>query len=367
MSNTLMGLMGGGGDVLSPGQPTGGGGGVGGKKSGKGNLAALASPLLAILASKMSGGELNFADAMAHLGRGFVETKSQQLHQRRQQGFDQENRTIEVAHRAVQNLNKLNPNTMAKYPRLQELANKYQQALMDDGQISPKEAGEIVQLYTVAQNDVSAAEQSQAFDTKQTEQKQGEQLQTEALSRALGQQESAPTFEGPPQSQEQLMGSANRMRSHSLLAQFAHDTPVETPYGFLKPTEHASFIRADTQAQAADARDRRAEAASKRADRALQIREGINARSIQRQEATAQYSADLQEWRMELEAAKSEAGKYGWDPEALREFEAANPRPRPEDYGLAGRQGTKRTPAKPQTGGATHRFNPATGQIEPIK
>ncbi len=143
-------------------QPPPGMMGSGGKKGGPSNWwMAAAAPIIAMLGSKMSGGQMSFGDAIAGLGTGFAGAKLHQQNQRRQQAFDEETSNIEVAHKVVAGLGKLSPEAMQKYPKLQELAQKYQESLADDGKISPKEAGEIIRLHALAQHDEEAATREQ--------------------------------------------------------------------------------------------------------------------------------------------------------------------------------------------------------------
>jgi hypothetical protein len=138
----------------------------GGKKGGPSNWwFAAAAPIIAMLGSKLSGGKdkggVDFNEALAQLGTGFGAEKLRQMTQRRQQEFEQENATMELAHKAVSQLHTLDPASMAKYPKLQELASKYSEALADDGKVSPKEAGEIVQYFQIAQHDMEKAQREQ--------------------------------------------------------------------------------------------------------------------------------------------------------------------------------------------------------------
>ncbi len=142
--------------------------GKGGKKGGPGNWwMAAAAPIIAALGSKLSGGKLSFQDALGNLGQGFASAKLGQMQQKRQREFEQEGQTIEMAHKAVQGLGKLSPQSMQKYPRLQELSQKYSEALADDGKVSAKEASEIMVLYQLAQNDMEQAgtEEGQALES----------------------------------------------------------------------------------------------------------------------------------------------------------------------------------------------------------
>lgn len=186
-----------------------------GKKGGRSNLwAAVAAPIIAALGSKMSGGQMSFGDAFAALGTGFAGEKYRQLRQRQQAEFDEGQRTIDQAHQAVQGLSKLTPETMAKFPRLQQLAQKYSDALADDGKVSTKEAADIIVQYRLAQADMASAGQAQGLEQGAEEAKAKAKAAEEAQyqTRMTGlERELPPMGEMGPETPESRQGSLSRM------------------------------------------------------------------------------------------------------------------------------------------------------------
>lgn len=189
--------------------------GGGGKKGGPSNWWAVAgAPLIALAASKMSGGQLSFGDAIAGLGAGFAGSKLRQLNDRRQREFEEEGRTIDLAHKAVQGLSKLTPETMRKFPQLQKLAQKYSEALADDGKVSAKEASQIIVQYQMAQADMASAQQGQDLEQGHQEvldkARAGEEAQYQTRMTGLERQ-LPPMGEMGPETPETREGTLSRM------------------------------------------------------------------------------------------------------------------------------------------------------------
>lgn len=140
-----------------------------GKKGRHSNWWMLAAaPIIAGLVSKFSGGEerggISFSDALAHLGTGFGAEKFRQISQERQRKFDEEGKFIQLAHKIVlEDLGKLGPAAISKYPSLQQLSQKYQDALADGKGISAKEASDIVGQYNIAKHDLENAQREQGI------------------------------------------------------------------------------------------------------------------------------------------------------------------------------------------------------------
>lgn len=135
------------------------GGASGGKKGGPSNWWALAAaPIIAAMGHKLSGGKISFGDAMGSLGQGFAHSKLQQVQQDRERKFSEEGKFIDLAHKIVlEDLPKLDKESMQKYPSLQTLSQKYQEALSDGKGISAKEASDIVGYYNIAKHDMEQA------------------------------------------------------------------------------------------------------------------------------------------------------------------------------------------------------------------
>lgn len=311
----LAGFQGGGG-ITSPGQPTSKAGG--GWKGGAGM--AIAAPLVAALVSKLSGGSMDTGTALAALGGGFLNQKLDQLKTKRQQTVDEENRMMDLAHKSVQGLSKLSQETLAKFPKLQSLSQKYQDALANDGVISPKEASEIAIQYQLAQADMAAASQEMETGTALDRNKQL-QLQTQQIQRDAKIDDFAglmPDADGV--GMEDKRGLAREMMYDQSLAQMERETPQKFSINGQQmmgtPSER---LRAISEEEQRRHQLKMEEIRERQAQRALG--------SQGRQEALATFQSDMAEWQQALQAALAAAGD---DPDLraqiINKFRQSQPR-----------------------------------------
>jgi hypothetical protein len=321
----LAGILGGGGGApMSPGQPTGrpgGGGGFDWKGAGK---MAIAAPIVAALVSKLSGGSVDMGSALASLGGGFLNTKLEQQKAKRAQTMDQENRMMDLAHKSVQGLGKLTPETLAKFPKLQSLSQKYQDALANDGIISPKEAAEIVTSYEMAKADMAAAGLGQD-ETRRSEQMTKDFEQTREL-RSQGRfadfADQMPNADGV--TPEDKMGLAKEMIWDRENAQLERETPTPMEMGgqnvMVTPAERrAELSRRETQRHNEKMEELRARQA------------GARSSAEGRQALLAQFTSDQAEWQMALQTALAQVDD---DPDLKKEImaEFRTTMPRKADY-----------------------------------
>lgn len=316
----LLSQLGGGGmagGMGSPGQPTGGGG----FRNGAG--LAIAAPLVAALLGKLSGGKVSMGEALAGLGGGFLNSKLEIQKQKKAQSIDQENRMMDLAHKSVQGLNKLSPETLAKFPKLQSLSQKYQDALANDGIISPKEAAEIVTTYEMAKADMAAAGQGQeeGLRTQQIERDATQRNQLEEKFKWENIAGGMPDAEGV--GLEDKIGLAKEMAYDDQMRDRAIKDRL-TPQEFnisgrsmmLSPSEGLQAIRQQETERHNLEMERLREIQSRRA--------GSNAG---RQEAVAAYQSAQSEWQMGLQAALATVDD---DPELkaqiINDFRATQPK-----------------------------------------
>ena len=130
-----------------------------------GRIAALAGGGigLGLLGSKLSGGDISFGEALGMLGKGVADERFENMMQKRKQAQGQHETALEMVHQKMQSLQDID---IGKYPRLQALAEKYRKALLSDSEdgslLSPKEATEILGMWTAAQGEMQQAKQDKS-------------------------------------------------------------------------------------------------------------------------------------------------------------------------------------------------------------
>jgi hypothetical protein len=119
----------------------------------------LGAGALAVGGGKSSGMGRDIGQAMAGLAAGFADKRSQYGKEKRAQTFKQNEAMLETAHKAVMSLQ---GKDLKDYPNLSKLIDKYRTAMAsqesDGSFISPKEASEIVSLWTVSQGEFGKAQ-----------------------------------------------------------------------------------------------------------------------------------------------------------------------------------------------------------------
>lgn len=113
---------------------------------------------LGLLGHQLSGGKISFGEAMGHVGKGWADQKKKQNDIVREQSRKQYDTQIDMIHDALQQMKGVD---LSKYPRLMELSQKYRDAILqgtkDGHPISPKDATELLGLWTTAQGEFGKA------------------------------------------------------------------------------------------------------------------------------------------------------------------------------------------------------------------
>jgi len=285
------------GGAGSQGQPVGSqqSGRKGGGFRGGAGL-AIAAPIVAALVGKLSGGSMNMQEALAALGGGFLNQKLTQQKEKRSQTIDQENKMMDLAHKSVQGLDKIAPETLAKFPKLQSLSQKYQDALANDGIVSPKEAAEIVTAYEMAKADMAAAGMEQQQGQRSTQQAADFEQQRKLQQGAKWQNaaEDMPDDAGIPT--EDKIGLAKEMEYDERLNALQSKTRQPFQIGdqslMLTPSEGLPAIRA----QETERHNLKLEELREKQSQRASGNQG-------RQEALASFQSDYAEWEQARQAA----------------------------------------------------------------
>jgi hypothetical protein len=299
------------GNSLVAGSPGGGlnipgnigGGSMPGKKPSSW-LALAAAPLAALIGHGLGG--MDYGEALGAFGQGFAGEKYNQLKQRRQSEFEEEGRTIDLAHKAVQDLKDIDSTTIQKFPKLQTLAQKYQQALADDGKISTAEAKEIVILSQHLQSEISQAKQSQGQDRQASNLQAQAQIQDQIKAQQLGR--AFPGTEGG--SPEELADVGMNLLDQQRLADIPELTSVklgsEERQIPMTAMQRFSLAKEEERAQRAEEAETRRQNSQERIAR-YQADTGArtDARLRMSQDAS-EFSDQLREWRDNKEAAMQE-------------------------------------------------------------
>lgn len=330
--------MGAGGGMNIPGTIGGGSMGGGGgtdfpQKKPSSWWALAAGPIAALLGSAVGG--MDYGEALANFGQGFANQKYETIKQRRKQEFDEENRVRDLAHESVMNLKNLTPEVIQKFPKLQSLSQKYQDALANDGKISPKEAQELIVFskmaeadMAMAQNDQRGATMTQDFRTRETAE---ENLNAERLGGAF------PGTEGADI--EQLRNVGQSLMDQQRIAELPELTSVgigdETREIMMTPIQRFQLAKEEERAKRAAEVERRRQETE---ERVRQSQEGAAARAergLGMREEAADFREQMAEWRDRKQAALEElaidaGGKDYIKPEDYRrvmeELEAMRPR-----------------------------------------
>jgi hypothetical protein len=265
----------------SAGQPVGGG-----KKGFMGGAGiAIGAPIVALLASKLSGGSMGMSEALASIGGGFLNKKLEDQKTKKLQGLEQENKMMDLAHKSVQGLSKFTPETLAKFPQLSALSQKYQDALANDGIISPKEAAEIVTQYQLAQADMALATKDQdtasGLADRAAQFEQGRALQSEGQWKTAA--EGMPDADGV--SLEEKMGLAKEMAFDD--AQLSRDN------------QGLAAVREERALRRQEATERHQRVMEELRERQIS-KQGAN---LGRQESIASFQSDMAEWQQALSTA----------------------------------------------------------------
>lgn len=293
--------------VMNPGQPTGR---KGGGPSNK--WALLGAPIMALLGSKLSGGQMGFKDALGALGMGYAEEKLTQSRQERQRKFDQEGQTIEMAHKAVQGLKDLHPETIKQFPQLQQMAMKYQQALID-GKLDVKEASDIVMESARMQHVLAQAQAQQGISLdeskikRETELKRG--LEQEGRMRDI--MDLFPTPESQGVDPEDWRGEVQSMLRDRDTMRLERETPVPMQIGGktfnVLPGEAATMAHQREQERVATER--------------LKLQLNAQAYQLDKQMAMEAYKDARMQWEQNRAAAIAEVGDDGEArAEVIRQF-----------------------------------------------
>jgi hypothetical protein len=257
----------------------------------------VAGPLLALLGSKLSGGSLPFSEGLAHLGRGFANTRFDMSMQDRDRKFRQEDDFIRMAHQEMQSLGEIDPEVMKDMPELQKLQMKYAEALgkeSDGGTIiTGKEASQIVALAGLARNRMGKGKELTDYARSRRQgaaQAEGRRdVEVGELETAIGAQRRGleggmnmgePLYPGAQDPGADRAG-AERMYGQRVMEPYQR-VPTQLSSGQtvqLPPTQAAMYDRYNLQAkqkqlgqQALLERMRNARAAGKRADANLDLR-----------------------------------------------------------------------------------------------
>lgn len=241
----------------------------GGKPDWKKVLAAVGAGLgLGFLGSKASGGTMSFGQAVGHVGAGYAQDRYKVMNTQRDMARKQYDQQIDMIHSALQSMQGVD---MSKYPRLKELSDKYRESLLsgskDGHPISPKDATELLGLWTTAQGDISAAKGAAENNTIKRQAIAKQQAEIEARQQLYMQ--AMPGGNGQGMTPEQA-----RMKAISDLTSNAMENeqiPINDP-------ELGKFLGGAKTARRADIRDASAKIAENKAAMA-RIQEQENAAS----------------------------------------------------------------------------------------
>jgi hypothetical protein len=318
-------------------------GGAGGASTKKpSNWWALAgAPLIALLGSKLGG--IDYKEALGAVGQGFANHKYESLKQKRAQEFDEENRIRDMAHESAMKLKDFTPEVIQKFPKLGMLSQKYQDALANDGKISPKEAQELVIYSKMAEADMASAKQAQKgmneeqdFN-REAELKQG--FESEQMGRAMEGTEGAP----PEMLRDVGQTALDQQRLASLPQLTSVNIGDQTREIAMTPQQQFSLAKEEQDRKQAEARDKRLQEHQMKIEASRERSEALRARGEERRAQEAEFQTAKLEWdfgrKMELMKLASEYGSMDYiPPEALDAFEkkwtAAMPR---KDRALAGK------------------------------
>lgn len=313
-------------------------GNIGGGGKRPSNWWALAAAPIAALIAQGIGG-VGFGEGLGAFGQGFANEKYNQLRQRRDREFEEEGRTIDLAHKAVQDLKDVDSETLAKFPQLQSLSQKYQEALADDGKISAKEAKDIVVLNQHLQHELSQAKNSQALSHRENQMRQDQELEDRLKAESLGR--GFPGTEGA--SQEEMADVGGSLLDQMRMAEMPQLTSVklgdEERQLMMTPMQQFQLAKEEEHSQRADQAEQRRLASQESMDRFRASAEGARERGLNMRESAADFRDQVQEWRDNRQAALDElianAGgdRTMLDPKELAEFDRAWEAIRPRKNG----------------------------------
>lgn len=296
--------------------------------------ALAAAPIAALIAQGIGG--VGFGEGLGAFGEGFAQEKYNQLRQRRQREFDEEGRTIDLAHAAVQDLKNVDSETLAKFPQLQSLSQKYQEALADDGKISAKEAKEIVILNQHLQADMKKAQTAQGLSNREAQRRSDAQLEENMAAEQMGR--AFPGTEGG--SLDEMRDVGQTLLDQQRMAEMPQLMNVnigdQQRQILMNPKEQFLLAKEEERAERLRNEEARRQGIQ---DRIAQYQAGQAARAergLSARENAADLRDQIQEWRdnksdamNELLATNGVEKPSELDPAVLREFTASWEQVRP--------------------------------------